>query len=253
MTSADTSTTSEPPGGRRTLRTARDRAREQITGEVLAEARRQLGEVGPAGLSLRSVARELGMVPSALYRYVASRDDLLTRLITDAYDALGAAVEQAVAAGAGGSDLDRWLAAARAARAWARAHPHEYALLYGTPVPGYNAPTDTVDPGIRPSLALLSVVREAAAGRRLAPSQLRAADRAATDLPPGLADELAALAAQVAPELDPPLLLAALVAWTQLFGLLSFELFGQTRGMVTGDADLFDAAVARMAHAIGLR
>ncbi len=216
MTDAESaaSTPADPnpaPAGRRTLRTARARAREQITGEVLAEARRQLAEAGPAGLSLRSVARELGMVPSALYRYVASRDDLLTRLITDAYDALGTEVEAAVAAGAAGPDLERWLAAARAARAWALAHPHEYALLYGTPIPGYAAPADTVAPGIRPSLALLSVVREAAAGRRLAPSQLRAADRGgATDLPPGLAAELAQLAAQVAPDQRDPLVFQGL-------------------------------------------
>src|SRR3954466_2411468 len=91
-------------------------------------ARRQLAEVGAAALSLRAVARELGMASSALYRYFPSRDDLLTRLIVDGYDALGAAAESADDPAA--TPRERWLAVCRAVRAWARAHPHEYALLY---------------------------------------------------------------------------------------------------------------------------
>src|ERR1700757_238703 len=79
-------------------RTARERARAELTREIKEEARRQLVTSGADGLSLRAVARELGMVSSALYRYFPSRDDLLTALIIDAYDAIGAAVEEAVAA-----------------------------------------------------------------------------------------------------------------------------------------------------------
>ena len=86
------------------------------------------------------------MVSSAVYRYVESRDDLLTRLIVEAYDALGAPIEQTSADHRGDSDLERWLATARAIRTWAIGHPHEYLLLYGSPVPGYAAPDDTVVP-----------------------------------------------------------------------------------------------------------
>src|SRR5215475_9172589 len=74
-------------------RTARERARAEITREILEAGRRHLAMEGAAALSLRAIARDLGMVSSAVYRYVASRDDLLTRLIIDAYDALGAAAE----------------------------------------------------------------------------------------------------------------------------------------------------------------
>src|SRR5579862_6917052 len=90
--------------------TARERARAELTREIKEEARRQLAAVGANGLSLRAVARELGMVSSALYRYYPSRDDLLTALIIDAYNALGAAAEGAIAAGrtaAGGADPAR--------------------------------------------------------------------------------------------------------------------------------------------------
>jgi AcrR family transcriptional regulator len=143
-------------------RGTRQESRERIEAAILDAARAQLAEVGAAGLSLRLIAREVGMVSSAIYRYVASRDDLLTRLIVDAYNALGDAVESAVRASAGSSDADRWLTGARAIRRWSLANTHEYLLLYGTPVPGYAAPTDTIDPGTRVLFALASIVREAA-------------------------------------------------------------------------------------------
>jgi len=77
-------------------RTARERARAELTREIKEAARRQLAATGADGISLRAVARELGMASSALYRYYPSRDDLLTALIIDAYDAVGDAAEQAV-------------------------------------------------------------------------------------------------------------------------------------------------------------
>jgi len=259
-------------------RSARQRAREQITAELLAAARRQLAAEGAAGLSLRSVARELGMVSSAVYRYFDSRDALLTRLIVDAYDALGATAEAAAEApdstaeaaaeapdstaeaaaeapdstaeAAGPSDLDLWVATARAIRAWALDHPHEYALLYGSPVPGYAAPEATTASGTRPSLALVGIVARAAAAGRLAPPS--PAD--APPLPAALAADLEGLARQVAaPHVPPEVTVTLIGAWTQLFGLVSFELFGQTRNMVVDNAALFDATVTRQALAIGLR
>src|SRR5436309_14691446 len=98
-------------------RTARDRARAELTGEIKAVARRHLAEQGSAALSLRAVAREVGMVSSAVYRYFPSRDDLLTALIVDAYDAVGAAAEEALAANRRRGAGARWLAVSQAIRA----------------------------------------------------------------------------------------------------------------------------------------
>src|SRR5215470_9227101 len=109
----------------------RARVRAEMISEIKAVARRHL-EVDGANLSLRAVARDLGMVSSALYRYFPSRDDLLTALILDAYNSLGEAVERAEAAVERGDLVGRWLAACRAVRAWALATPHEYALIYGS-------------------------------------------------------------------------------------------------------------------------
>src|SRR5512139_2075019 len=142
-------------------RTARDRARAELTNEIKEAARRQLAADGAAKLSLRAVARELGMVSSAVYRYFPSRDELLTALIIDAYDALGAAVEVADQSPPATAVYDRWRAACSAVRTWARAHPHEYALIYGSPVPGYEAPKDTVAPASRSGLVLVGIVRDA--------------------------------------------------------------------------------------------
>src|ERR1700743_2133251 len=143
-----------PPAAPRAA-TARERARAELTREIKEEARRQLVATGADGLSLRAVARELGMVSSALYRYFPSRDDLLTALIIDAYDALGEVAETAIAATA--RPRARWPAARHAIRGWALAHPHEYALIYGSPVPGYRAPQATVGPASRVPLAFMGL------------------------------------------------------------------------------------------------
>src|ERR1700748_1322533 len=121
-------------------RTARERARAELTREIKEEARRQLAEVGGNGLSLRAVARELGMVSSALYRYYPSRDDLLTALIIDAYNAVADAADRAAPDAPPGRCRGRWAAPCHAIRDWARSNLHEYALIYGSPVPGYQAP-----------------------------------------------------------------------------------------------------------------
>src|SRR5215475_8600094 len=113
----------------------RARVRAEMTDEIKAVARRHL-ETDGANLSLRAVARDMGMVSSALYRYFASRDELLTALIIDAYNALGATVEGADGAVSDRADFrGRWMASARSIRGWALARPAEYALLYGSPVP----------------------------------------------------------------------------------------------------------------------
>ena len=227
-------------------RTARARARAAITDEIMNEARRQLAADGAAALSLRSIARELGMVSSAIYRYVDSRDDLLTRLIIESYNSLGDATEAAVAASADRPGADRWVAAALAIREWALARPHEYMLLYGTPVPGYAAPDDTVEPGTRVTLALLSIVRDEITGSGLSPPAV------CVDPPGPLAGELHMLAETIDLDVTPAVLVAVLSAWTQLFGMLSFELSNQTRGVVEDHAALFEATTRLNAQSIGL-
>ena len=143
------------------LRAARERTRAEITRQILDTARRHLATEGASGLSLRAIARELGASSSAVYRYVASRDELLTRLIVAAYDALGAAAEAQEAAVARDDLGGRWSAVCGAVRAWALANPNEYALIYGTPVPGYVAPPTTIAPAARVSSVVLGILTDA--------------------------------------------------------------------------------------------
>lgn len=230
-----------------TFKTARERARDEIQREIMRAARDQLADVGAAALSLRAVARELGMVSSAIYRYVASRDELLTRLIDDAYNSLGGAVEADVAASRDDAPLERWVRAGRIVRSWALERPHEYALLYGSPVPGYAAPEQTAVSGTRVSRALVGIVRDARHDRRL-----RDRGTPEIEVPEALQGDFEALRADVDLDVADDVVLDVLIAWTQLFGLVSFEVFGQTRGLVEHHAQLFETATRRLAGLIGL-
>ncbi|MEW2353916.1 TetR/AcrR family transcriptional regulator [Spirillospora sp. NPDC029432] len=223
-------------------RTARERARAELTREIKEEARRQLRASGAQGLSLRAVARELGMVSSALYRYFPSRDELLTALIIDAYDALGARIE--AAAGTGGGFRERWRACCAAVRDWAREHPHEYALVYGSPVPGYQAPEATIAPASRVPVALLSLVRDAWREGVLT--------EPADELSPELAEQAERTAAVIPPAMPGPLLVRGAIAWTQLFGMVGFELFGHLDGTMDPAGPFFAHSVERMADFLGL-
>jgi AcrR family transcriptional regulator len=237
--------------------TARERARAELTREIKEEARQQLATSGADGLSLRSVARSLGMVSSALYRYFPSRDDLLTALIIDAYNAVGSAAEAAIGpAGADGARA-RWESACRSVRGWALAHPHEYALIYGSPVPGYRAPSETVGPASRVPLALIAVLRDAvAAGEVAGTPHVPGTPHASVALAGPVAEQAAALASVVSPPegpaVPPDLLVRAVIAWAELFGMVSFELFGQFVGSFEPADALFEHAIAQMASFVGL-
>ncbi|HEX5567455.1 MAG TPA: TetR/AcrR family transcriptional regulator [Streptomyces sp.] len=228
------------------FRGARERARAEITVAIKEEARRQLAEEGAAKLSLRAVARELGMVSSALYRYFPSRDELLTALIIDAYDAIGSTAERALATADRRLPVTRWRAVCQAVRRWALAHPHEYALIYGSPVPGYSAPQVTIAPASRVGLALAAVVHDArAVGALREPTPGTALPRVVTEEAERLTDRLGL-------DLPAPVAAALVAAWAELFGLLSFELFGHFHRLVDAREEFFDHAVTRLAESVGL-
>jgi AcrR family transcriptional regulator len=226
--------------------TPRERARSQLTAEIKDVARRQLAQVGAGSLSMRSIARELGLgSASALYRYFPSREAILTALIIDAYDSLGAAAEAAEARVHGQAVINRWMAICHGVRGWALEHPQEYALIFGTPVPGYAAPADTIGPATRiPSLLTAQLADLVAAGDdaqgELEPAS-RAVHRALRPVraitPPAVSDELIA---------------RGLMAWTYLFGAISFEVFGHRREIVSGPAPFFDHEMRTIAAVLGI-
>jgi AcrR family transcriptional regulator len=216
--------------------------------EIKAVARRHLAAEG-ANLSLRAVARDMGMVSSALYRYFASRDDLLTALILDGYNALGEAVEAADARVTDRAQLRaRWLSATRAVRDWALASPAEYALLYGSPVPGYAAPQDTVAAAARTPVVLARILTDGYASGAVTGPGFRASAPAFE----ALRADFARTRDVVAPGLPEDLMHAALTCWVQLFGVVSFELFGQFNNVIDARTEFFDQQMELMADLMGI-
>ncbi len=227
--------------------------RAEIANEIMDAARAELAAGGPTGLSLRAVARRVEMVPSALYRYFPSRDALLTALIIDAYHAVGEAAEKAdlvATARSSAEPMDRWLEVARTVRSWAGEHPHEWALIYGSPVTGYEAPRATVEAALRVTQVITTIFGDPVpvsgkAGLRTkgrmpaAPDDLRATMSPISDtLLPGRSPELAA---------------AVLIAWTHLIGTVSLELFGHYKGATTSFDPVFDYTVRSVGYLGGLQ
>jgi AcrR family transcriptional regulator len=224
--------------------TSRAENRAEQTRAIQETGRRHLAEVGPAALSLRAIARDVGLVSSAVYRYFPSRDDLLTALIVESYDELGDAVEAADAA-ADPADLGgRFAALCHAIHDWARANPHEYALVYGSPVPGYAAPDTTVTSAGRVTGAFLRLAAESeSAGLVVAGTRpLTDAEQAA----------LEPVRVAVGVPLSDERLLRWLMAWHTVFGHVSLELFGHMhRGVLDYDAH-FSQVVGQLASDLGL-
>ncbi|MFD9128926.1 TetR/AcrR family transcriptional regulator [Kitasatospora sp. NPDC059571] len=237
--------------------TPRERARVEFTKDIKQVARRQLAEVGAAALSLRAVARELGLsTPSALYRYFPGRDALLTALIVDSYAAVSDAAEDAARELADRPALDRWVGICHAVRDWALRHPHEYALLFGSPVPGYAAPQDTVPPGTRVPFLLGALFMPAgqapdgSPGTPAGPPPGSAADGAA--VPAATRRALAPLLERLPPGVPADRVVSGLIAWTYLFGAVSFEVFGHRSAIVAEPRVFFDHEIRRLGALLGL-
>ncbi len=225
----------------------RARAREQTMRDIVRIGREHLATDGAAALSLRAVARDLGIVSSAIYRYVASRDELLTLLVVDGYDELGDAVDAAVERVDRSDHAGRMVAIGRAVRAWGLAEPATYALLFGSPVPGYEAPAErTTGPGIRVAGRLVEVWEDA----------WRAGATSVGDdpvTPRRLSRDLARIRREMGLTAPDRLIARGLFAWAALFGCVTWEVFGQYGPDTLGaPADLFEQHLAALVEAVGL-
>lgn len=222
----------------------RARARAELLADVGRIARSHLAASGAAALSVRAIARELGLASSALYRYFPSRDALLTQLIIETYDELGDAVELAEGSVHRDDLAGRFRAICHAVRGWATTNPHEYALIYGSPVAGYEAPADTIDPAMRAARVLIRLAADIGASERLL--------RTPTALRPSLIEQLAAANEFAGVDADHDVLALAVGLWAQLFGLVSFEVFGTFRNAFDPADALFDHQVELGVRALGV-
>ncbi len=215
--------------------------------DIVRIGREHLAVHGAAALSLRAVARDLGVVSSAVYRYVRSRDELLTLLVVDGYTELADAVDAALA-GAPADPAQGLRVLGRAVREWALAEPARYGLLFGTPVPGYEAPAEqTIAPGTRVIAALLTVIEKIYAADILPIPE----PEPVIEQP--LAGEFAAVRAEFGLTVPDWLLARGISVWTGLFGAVSFDVFdmyGQDSFADRGD--LFERHLDNLGVILGL-
>lgn len=231
----------------------RARVRAETVEEIRTIAKRHLAAEG-ANLSLRAVARDAGLVPSALYRYFPSRDALLTALITDAYTTLAADAKAAEAAVPRTDLPGRLLALANGVRTWALANPAEYALIYGSPVPGYSAPPETTGPASEVVVAIVGILTDAALQGLRPPLPPRPLPEATNAELHALIDRVPGPVPKLAADTTPEAVIAmAFTLWTQLFGLVTFEVFGRLDGMIDAREAYFEHQVLVMADLAGLK
>jgi AcrR family transcriptional regulator len=226
--------------------TRRARQRAATTEEIKALARRQLAEQGPGALSLRAIARDMGTASSALYRYFPSQSDLVTALCVEDYDSLADAIIAASDAQPPGDHTRRWAALCHAWRRWSLDHPADFALIFGTPLPGYHAPAQATAAAAGRSLGAAAAVYAAAV-------QAGAADPGRAQIPDGLQTGAlwSALAGDNAPAGDPVLVGVVLSAWTSLLGYLVAEIFGSLTQLITSTDLLYQAHVRAVMLGMG--
>lgn len=216
--------------------------------DIVRIGREHLATDGAAALSLRAVARDLGVVSSAVYRYVRSRDELLTLLVVDGYNALGDAVDAALA-DAPDDPIERLRVVGRTVRAWALAEPARYGLLFGTPVPGYDAPAEqTTVPGTR-VIATMQILFAHAnrAGLLTAPARERPISSA-------LANSFAAIRDAFGLDVPDWLIARGVTMWVGLFGAVTFDVFDQYGADTFADrAELFELQLDGLLDQLGYR
>jgi len=226
----------------------RERVRAATAQEIKDIAREHMAEQGGAAISLRAIARQMGMTAGALYSYYDTRDDLITALIVDGYVSLAEALEAARDAQPAGRPADRLLAAGLAYRDWALGHPQEYQLVFGSPIPGYQAPElgPTVAAARRAGAVLLDLVAAAwPASRRAGPPEGEAAD-------PRWATPFAAWLDHAYPGLPAAAVAFHLRIWARLHGMVALEIHGHLGAIVTDAGLLYREELHALLAELGL-
>jgi AcrR family transcriptional regulator len=190
-------------------KTMRQRYRSEVRAQIKEVAEHQLATVGPTGLSLSAIARELGTSAPALYRYFDSRDALLTELVIDAYNDLAEILSTELGKAAG-APTESPITFLRAYRSWATEHPHRYRLLFQSPVPGFDPNAGALVEAAQRSMNLLISTLSTQ------PPDL--------DLPKVLSEQLSTWAIQNAPDTQTATALRATLIWSHIHGFVSLEI-----------------------------
>ncbi len=207
-------------------------------------AREQIAEKGAAALSLRAIARALDITAPAIYHYFPSRDDLVTALIVDSYHSLGNALQKSQAI-AEASHYERIVASGHAYRNWALAHPEEYGLIFGTPIPNYHAPMEITGPAAAGSMSVLI-----GALHNAWQDGVLKTEGALSSIP----EMIQAWMDKFEYEGDPAVVQFAMASWSQIHGMVSLELNGHfitTPNQISADS-FFEVEIRAMLTRMGL-
>ncbi|MCX4986820.1 TetR/AcrR family transcriptional regulator [Streptomyces sp. NBC_00572] len=243
MTGTSEARTEAAPAGRG----RRERLRAETTAEIKDTALRLMASGGPDAITLRAIAREMGMTANAIYGYFATRDDLVTTLIDDVYSALADAVETAWADTPAEDPAARILAWARAFRTWALTNPEGFRLVYGDPVPGYRAPEEGAAPDAARRVCT-GLAGLAAAAWPYAEPLYRDSAFTWADFDAGLLDKVR----PAFPELPPAGVALALRLWGHLHGLVALEVYGHLGRQTASPDKLFQEELSRLVTTLGV-
>jgi AcrR family transcriptional regulator len=224
----------------------RDRRRQETVQEIRAAARRQLTKGGPLGISLRGIARELGMTASGVHYYFSGRQALLDALVTDGFASLAGALRRSYEEAAGRTPDERWVAVCRAHREWALSRPSEYLLLYGHDGRATRPSSEAARAMSDVVRVLFDLMRDALANGDVDVERVEAA------APPALREQLEAWRADAAGIGNLPVgaLAACMVGFAQLHGAITLELIGRWPAPLSRSTSLFDFSMAHIAASL---
>lgn len=224
--------------------TRRERVRDATLREIKEAARAHLREHGPAGISLRGVARDIGMTAPALYRYFGGLDDLHAAMIEDYTNEISDAMEAARDALPPEDVGGRLIAVCRAFRRWALDHRPEFAMVFGAPVPGFSPPDECDLATDRFGGIFLALLAEL---WRRRPFPVPADD----ELPPALLSQLVAFADRT-PDTPVGVVRAYAAGWVRLYGLVTMEVFGRVAFLADAEP-LFEAELHDLGVMLGIK
>jgi len=207
----------------------------------------QMSQHGTAGLSLRGIARQLGVTAPAIYNYFGRLEDLITALIIDAFTALAEAMEAAETAVTSERCYDRVMALCLAYRQWAIDHPVDFQLIYGNPIPGYSAPEEiTIPLARRPFLGMFRCfVRGYETGELTIPSEW-------CDVPPNVAESITVWKRTSAIEMPDALVALLMSGWSRIHGMVMLELYGHIQPLVGEGPEFFRYEIDAFARHLGM-
>lgn len=215
-------------------RMTKDTTREEMIQQIKATAREQMTVKGTAGLSLRGIARELGVTAPAIYNYFPTLDDLITALITDAFRSIAGAMAIAADEGDDGTAVSRIFAAGLAYREWAVANPIQFQLIYGNPIPNYTAPAEITGPLARlPFEGLMQDFMSAyQAGELTFPDQY-------VNIPDTVREDIQTYLSRVGFEMPEAIIYTIMSSWAHIHGIVMLELFHHVTPIIANTAQFY--------------